>query len=218
MKTIAFDIETIADPAMIEFLPEVSPDSRLKDAGKIEADIAAKKKKQIAEMGLDPMTSIICCIGWATTDADGKPMAGSILLKNNDEKELLFTWWDYCANGFDQFVSFNGRAFDLRHILLHGMAHGVRPSVNIDKGRYNKGNHVDMRLVLAGEDKFAHGKLGYFSQKFLGRSSKDGGLEGSKVQEYWDMALYDDIAKYCQEDCRDTYDLWVMAEAAGLLE
>jgi len=211
LKTIAFDIETIADPAMIQFLPEVSPDSRLKDAGKVEADIAAKKKKQISEMGLDPMTSIICCIGWATEEE-----AGSFMLIGNDEKELLLAWWEH-AKDFEKFISFNGRSFDLRHILLHGMAHGIRPSVNIDKGRYNKGNHIDLRQILAGEDKFAHGKLDFFAQKFLGKKKTEG-IDGSMVQSFWDMALYDDIANYCQDDCRLTYDLFKMAETAGLLE
>lgn len=211
MKTIAFDIETIADPAMIPFLPEVEANKTLKDPVKIDADISAKKKAQIAGMGLDPMTSIICCIGWATADD-----TGAFMLTGNDEKELLLAWWEH-AKDFERFISFNGRSFDLRHILLHGMAHGVRPSVNIDKGRYNKGNHIDLRQVLAGEDKFAHGRLDFFGKKFL-KTGKTEGIDGSKVQEFWDMGLYDDIAGYCQGDCRITYDLWVMAETAGLLE
>ncbi|MGB5217366.1 MAG: ribonuclease H-like domain-containing protein [Smithella sp.] len=214
MKTIAFDIETIADPAMIQFLPEVEVNKGLKDPVKIEADIATKRKKQIEDMGLNPMTNIICCIGWANEkEADAKVISPNL----SDEKELLMWWWDI-ASKYDRFVTFNGRNFDLRAILLHGMLHGVRPSVNIDKGKYNRGNHIDMRPILAGDNKFAKGELEYFAQKFLGRSKGDG-INGSMIQRYWEMALYDDIAKYCADgDCRITYDLWVMAESAGLLE
>jgi DNA polymerase elongation subunit (family B) len=215
MKIIAFDIETIADKTTISSLPEPEANKTLKDPVKIAADIAEKKKKQVAEMGLNPMTSLICCIGWASSE--GEPE--SHLLKDEtsaSEKELLEQWWEI-AKDFDHFVTFNGRSFDLRHILLHGMAHGVRPSVNIDKGRYNRGNHTDLRQVLAGEDKFASGQLDSFARKFLG-AGKTEGIDGAKVQEYWDMQLYEDIGKYCENDCRITFDLYLKAEAAGLLE
>jgi DNA polymerase elongation subunit (family B) len=214
MKIIAFDIETIADKTMVSSLPEPEPNKTLKDPVKVAADIAEKKKKQVAEMGLNPMTSLICCIGWAT-ETETK----SVFLKDEtpeSEKELLEVWWSV-AYGYDHFITFNGRNFDLRHILLHGMAHGVRPSVNIDKGRYNRGNHTDLRQVLAGEDKFAVGQLDSFARKFLG-IGKNEGIDGAKVQEYWDMQLYEDIAKYCENDCNITYQLYLKSEAAGLLE
>lgn len=216
MKIIAFDIETIADKTMIPSLPEPEANKTLKDPVKVAADIAEKKKKQIEEMGLNPMTSLICCIGWAT---EKESESGYFMLAEEtyeSEKELLEAWWDRVKD-VDHFISFNGRAFDLRHILLHSMAYGVRPSVNIDKGRYNRGNHTDLRQVLAGEDRFASGQLNSFARKFLG-IGKTEGIDGAKVQEYWDMGLYEDIGKYCEQDCRITYDLYLKAEAAGLLE
>ena len=213
-KVICFDIETIAEKSMIPFLPEPEANKTLKDPVKITADITEKKKKQIEEMGLNPMTSMICCIGWMTDAGPGHIMlAGE---SPEQEKDLLLAWWE-AAKDYDHFVTFNGRSFDLRHILLHGMAYGVRPSVNIDKGRYNRGNHVDMRLVLSGEDKFASGTLDFYARKFLGQGKPEG-MEGSKVAEYWEMGLYEDIGKYCESDCENAYRLYLMAETAGLLE
>ena len=42
LKTVAFDLETIANPAMIDHLPPIEPNPRLKDPEKIRDDIAEK--------------------------------------------------------------------------------------------------------------------------------------------------------------------------------
>lgn len=216
-KIIAIDLETIADPTMIPILPEVSPAKNLKDPAKIEADIEAKKKKQIMEMGLSPMVNMICCAGWY--DSNGE--AGAVMLAEatpEAEKNLLIEFWDILS-GYEHFVTFNGRAFDLRCMLLHGIGHGIRPSVNIDKGRYNRpgSNHTDLRGILAGEDMFAKGKLDFFAKKFLG-DHKTEEINGELVQGYWDMGLADDIRDYCVQDCSLTYRLFEKVKTAGLLE
>jgi predicted PolB exonuclease-like 3'-5' exonuclease len=219
-KVIAFDIETIADRSMVPILPEVVAAGNLKDPAKIAADIEAKKQRQLLDMGLDPLTNIICVFGWA----DGEN-SGTIILPTNEngvdnEKALLLQAWDILGH-YDHFITFNGRSFDLRCLLLHGITHQVRPSVSIDAGRYNRpgGNHTDLRSILAGEGPFAKGKLDFFARKFLGADSgKTEGIDGSLVQSYWDMGLIDDVAAYCQHDAEITYQLWLRCEAAGLIE
>lgn len=211
-RILAFDLETIADPEMLKKLPPVKVNGSLKDLAKIEVDLIKKEKKQIEEMGLSPMTSLICAAGWY----DGET-AGCIMLKDEaSEKELLEEWWSIAEN-YDHFVTFNGRPFDMRHIMIHGMKHGVRPSVAIDRGRGNKGNHTDLRQILAGDDKFAPGKLDFFAQAFLD-DHKTEGIDGIAVQAYWDLGQHDDIATYCKQDCVLTYDLYVLADKCGLLE
>lgn len=215
-KVAAFDLETIADKAMLSLLPDVTANGTLKDPVKIAADVAAKKKKQVEEMGLNPLMNRICCAGWC--DANGPHHI--MLAEETDaaEKALLETWWEVAA-GYDHFTTFNGRAFDMRCLMLHGMALGVRASVAIDRGRYNRAgsNHTDLRPILAGDDQFAKGKLDFFAKKFLG-DQKTEGIDGALVQDYWDMQLYDEIGQYCRHDCELTYQLYLKAEAAGLLE
>ncbi|MBI9090750.1 MAG: ribonuclease H-like domain-containing protein [Desulfobacterium sp.] len=213
-KVIAFDLETIADKTMISILPEVKVNGSLKDPVKIAADIQKKTDKQIQEMGLSPMMNMICCAGWC--DENGP---GNILLKEESpeaEKALLEEFWDLLSK-YDHFVTFNGRAFDLRCMHLHGVTHGIRPSVAIDKGRYNNGNHTDLRLILAGDDKFVPGKLDFFAQKFLGEQKTEG-IDGAMVNDYWNMGLVEDIATYCEQDCQLAYDLFLKCELAGLTE
>ena len=214
MKAIAFDLETIADRTMMGILPEIKPSGRLTDPAKIAADIEEKKNKQIADMGLDPMMNMICCAGWCSERGSG---CLSIETDTHEaEKKLLIDFWDLLSE-YDYFITFNGRSFDLRCMLLHGITHGIRPSVNIDKGRYNKGNHSDLRLILAGDNQFAKGKLDFFAQKYLG-DQKTKGIDGEMVQSYFDMGLYEDIAEYCRKDAELTYQLYQKVEAAGLLE
>jgi len=213
-KVVAFDLETIADRAMMDILPEVKPNGTLKDPVKVAADIENKKKKQIAEMGLSPAMNMICCAGWC--DENGP---GSLSLEKDDyatEKKLLVDFWEILS-GYDHFVTFNGRSFDLRCMHLHGITHGIRPAVNIDKGKYNNGNHTDLRLILAGTDQFASGKLDFFCKKYLG-DHKTEGIDGEQVQSFFDMDLHEDIAEYCRKDCELTYRLYQKVEIAGLLE
>lgn len=214
-RIIAIDLETIADPAMIAILPDVKPSGTLKDPAKIEADIQAKKKKQIEDMGLSPLYNLICCAGYH--DSDGKK--GSIILEDETkEKDLLLDFWDVLSH-YDHFVTFNGRGFDLKCMYFHGISYGIMPSVNIDRGRYNRSgsNHTDLRGILAGEDAFATGKLDFFCKKYLG-DHKTEGIDGALVQGYWDMGLKEDIATYCEKDCELTMRLFEKVKIAGLLE
>jgi len=213
-KIIAFDLETIADKQMIGLLPEVTAKGNLKDPAKIAADIQEKSDKQIKDMGLSPMMNMICCAGWC--DENGP---GDILLADESyagEKDMLEQFWEVLSK-YDHFVTYNGRSFDLPCMYLHGITHGIRPAVSIDRGRYNRGNHTDLRQILAGEDRFAPGKLDFFAKKFLG-AQKTEGIDGAMVQDYWNMGLYEDISKYCRQDCQITYDLFLKCEIAGLIE
>lgn len=214
-KVIAFDLETIANKALVKDLPEIKPNGRLKDPAKIKADIEEKTKKQIADMGKSPLYNIICCAGWVDYNGD----SGAFLLEDETpeaEKDLLIKFWEKLS-GYDHFVGFNSRSFDLRCMLLHGMKHVIRPGVNIDKGRYNRGNHTDLRQVLAGEDRFAPGKLDSFARIYI-ETKKTEGIDGGMVQDYWDMGLHNDIMVYCIDDCVLTMGLFGLAHAAGLLE
>lgn len=209
IKSVVFDLETIRDDTMIPFLPPAKI-GNLKDPKKIKI----KQDEQISKMGLNPMLNLICCAGWC--DENGP---NSILIENAtlaEEKELLLLFWDKLSK-YDQFVTFNGRSFDIRCMLLHGITHGIRPSVKIDSWRYNRGNHIDMRLILSGDDKFAPGKLDFFCKKFLGEGKMEG-IDGAMVQDYWDNGLGDDIAEYNRDEVEKMWDLFLKIKQAGLIE
>ncbi len=189
-------------------------DAMKNSASAINFDISKQKKDQIKKMGLDPMLNMICCAGYCSDDGPGSIMLADETAES--ESRLIEKFW-VVASQYDHFVTFNGRPFDFRCLHLHGTKHNIMPSINIDKGKYNRGNHTDLRQVFYGSDTFAKGKLEFIAQHFLGRGKTEG-IDGAMVQDYWDIGLHDDIEKYCEEDCQITYDLYKVAEAGGLLE
>lgn len=212
-KVVAFDLESIADPTCLAFLPEVKAKGNLKNPELIEKDIKEKQDKQIAEMGLNPLMNLICCAGWC--DENGPQSIFIDKATHEAEKELLIKFWDVLAQ-YDTFVTFNGRSFDLRCMHLHGITHGIRPAVDIDKGRYNHGNHVDMREILAGPGPFVKGQLTFFTRKYVGQSKFDW-ISGEKVQSFWDLGLIEDIVEYNEDETGLMFRLYKKIEIAGLL-
>lgn len=204
-KVIAFDIETIADRSVISDLSPLDVKiGNLKDQAKIAAKKKAAEDERIKKLGLDPFTNLICAFGWC----DGND-SGCILLKNETqeaEKLLLEDIWEL-LHGYDHFVSFNGAEFDVKIINLHSLFQKVRPSVHIDTRKYQIRNHTDVRAVLTGWDKFAPGKLDFFLKRCLGRSKPED-IDGSMVQDFWDLGMTEEIGQYCEGDARDTWDLY----------
>jgi len=196
---VAFDVETIADPSCLAIMPEIKRRTDWVDQKKIKTDIKNKKSKQLKEMGLEPMTNLICCISFY--DSEIQPQSISIKEPTlKAEKVLIEKAWETLER-YDHFVTFNGRTFDLRCLHLHGIGHGIRPTVNIDKGKYNRAgsNHTDLRPIFAGPNDFAKGKLDFFCKKFLGVGKLEG-IDGAMVQDYFDNGLISDIIDYCEDD------------------
>lgn len=208
-----------------ENIPKRSQTSKIQKIPKLEMDIKsiiagdasvmeAAHKKRIKEMGMTPSMNMICCASFSNGD-----QVKSFLLEEESreaERDLLLKCWEYMRD-FEVFTGFNSRTFDLRAMLLHGAREGITPSVNIDKGRYNRGNHIDLRQVFTGSDQFASGKLEYFLNYFRG-TGKTEGMDGELVQDFWDVGLKDDIRIYCENDADETHGLYVVADIGGLLE
>ena len=212
MKSIAFDFETIADKSIISLLPEIEPDSRLKDPVKIAQNIKNKEVKRVQELGLNPATSLICCFGWH----DGEKSGHIMLADEENEKALIEATWEKLSE-YDHFISFNGINFDIPTLKMHSLKNRVRPAVNISTKRYDtKGNHADVRMILANWDNFQSGKLDFYAKMLLGSQGKDD-MSGDQVQDYWDMEMYDEIGSYCEEDCRMTWDIWTLVQKYYLL-
>lgn len=205
MKTLTFDLETIANPKVIELLPPVQAKKTLKDPEKIAADIAEKRGKRLEELGLDKTTCLICCI--SMMDAD-KSKPWHLLLDPDtlDEKTLLSEFWKI-AHGYDRFVSFNGIPFDVPILTFRSMVSSVQPSVTISTQKYRITNHVDLRMILGDWDKYAKGTLDFFC-KILGLEGKTEGLDGSFVQDMWDCGAYEEIGDYADQDVLATAKLY----------
>lgn len=125
------------------------------------------------------------------------------------EAELLGRFWKAAAF-YDQFITFNGRSFDVPYLMTRSAVHKIRPSKNLMANRYWD-NHIDL-----------YDRLGFFGavprlmslhmwcQAFGIRSSKvnDNGIKGHEVPKFFAEGRYDEIARYCFDDIRATAELF----------
>ena len=210
-RTIVFDLETIADKSVIQFLPEIEQNKGMTDPVKIKNDIAKKEAQQLEKMGVNPPTLMICCFGFWY---DGK--ADYFMLENEQsEKDLLSKAWDLLAL-FNHFVTFNGNTFDVPALYFRSLKHKVRPSVQIKTNKYKIENHVDVRTVLTSGDTYAKGKLPFWYRIATGKALGPD-IEGSEVQQYWDNKRHTEIANHCMQDCKMTAELYKLIKSYYLI-
>jgi len=205
MRSIIMDIETIANPAILPFLPPVEAKGTLKDPEKIAADIAEKKQKQIETLGLDKTTSLICCV--TTLDVDeGEPQSIMLNPDTLDEKALLEKFWEV-VHPYERYVTFNGNSFDIPVLTFRSMINRVQPSVQISTQKYRITNHIDVRAILGNWDTYAKGTLDFYSKIILGESKADD-VDGSFIQSLWDCACFEEIAEYNRKECLSLREIY----------
>ena len=197
---IAFDIETVGNKEVLEIdgiLPEFKAASNVKDPAKIEAQKEAKKKKFMAELGLDSNFGKIVCIGFANDEIEHT-------FTGDDERALLGQAWAMLED-YDEIVGFNSKNFDLPWLLRRSWYCGVEPTNKYDLLPYRTQNHYDLRLLLSHGNRMAKGKLWQFVKIKLGIDIFG---EGSEVQAMYDAGKFDEIAEHCLDDVKATWKLF----------
>ncbi|NIQ03121.1 MAG: hypothetical protein GWM98_24345, partial [Nitrospinaceae bacterium] len=58
-----------------------------------------------------------------------------ITFRQRTEREMLEGFWEG-AKEYDEFVSFNGRSFDVPFMMTRSAIHGVKPSKDLMSNRY----------------------------------------------------------------------------------
>ena len=199
-KIASFDLETIADPSCIPFLPEITKAQGKPGGEAWTRNIAVKQAEQVSKMGLNANQNLICCFGWC--DESG---SNHIMLEDEQsEKQLIEAMWEVLSR-YDFFISFNGIWFDVPIINLHSMKNRVRIPVKISTRKYTIENHLDCYCVLSNWEK-KPGKMDYYTQ-WLGIGKGKQGTDGSMVQEMWDLGEHAEIGAYCESDCVQTYEM-----------
>ena len=201
-KICAYDIETIGRPVSDEIINKLCKTGNLKDSAKIAAKQAEFKNK----LGAEPLTAMPCCGGWYARNDD----CGYIKLgaeSNSAERMFLREYWAKLAE-YDLLIGFNSISFDSRILLFRSAVHGIEIPFHVDRKRYSiTGNHIDLRSVLTDWNTFEAGTLDFFLDMF-GLEGKSKGIDGSMVQEMWNIGKYDEIGEHCVQDCRMTFELF----------
>ncbi len=213
MSRIVFDIETVG----VEFasLDEQAQEYLLKAARTPE-----ERELVPEQLSFSPLTGSIVAIAMANPDTGN----GAVYYQSPDtrqkdftedgvtyvagtEAEILKQFWS-TISFYDQFVTFNGRAFDCPYLMVRSAIHKIKPSKNLVPYRYGD-EHIDLydRLGFFGAVRRTM-SLHMWCQAFGIRSSKSGGITGHEVPEYFRAQRYQEIARYCYDDIRATAELF----------
>lgn len=229
-ETLILDIETIGED-FDSFDTETQKNlTRFIRADEEDEEAYEKELSAIkGEMPLSPLTGEIVSLGLldyhkkrglVLYQAPGKTpedvVEGEITYRAMDEKKMLQVFWKMALE-YDQFITFNGRSFDIPFLLLRSVAHKVRPTKDLMRGRYlyqqaAHAAHIDLY------DQFSFygavrkkGSMHLHTRAFGIESPKAGGVDGGDVGGLFREGKYLDIAKYNGRDLFATsalFDLW----------
>ena len=215
MSKLVFDIETIGED--FDTLDETTQGALTYWIEK-QTQTQAEADKQFAEvksnLGFSPLTGQIVAIGVYDVEKDkgavyfqapGAEISDgeedNIKFRVLNEKEMLEQFWNLTQK-YDEFVSFNGRTFDVPFLLIRSAIHGIRPTKNLMANRYlssqpKNAKHIDLldQLTFYGAVR-RRGSLHLFTRAFGIESPKAAGITGDQVGQLFQEKKFLDIAKY----------------------
>lgn len=215
MSKLIFDIETVGED--FDKLDETTQEVLTKwikkeSANEIEYKEALKDLKQ--GLGFSPLTGEIVAIGVLDYEKDKGAVyfqspetklketeENGIKYKPMTEKEMLESFWNGAKN-YQEFVSFNGRGFDVPFLMVRSAIHNIRPTKDLMSNRYLNSQkydskHIDLldQLTFYGAV-WKKGNLHLWSRAFNIESPKAQGITGDDVGKLFKEKKYFEIAKY----------------------
>jgi hypothetical protein len=213
IETVGSDFESLSD-SQKEFL--LRPVEQEKDP-QTKSEMVEETKRYLS---LYPLTAKIVAIGLLSTEKEKSMVLYEggkdddwiveekvIKYKPLTEIEMLKYFWKY-AEKAEKVISFNGRNFDLPFIMIRSAINGIKPSKNLIRNRYDASQHIDLleQFTFYGITKKFN--LDFYCNAFGIISPKSKGITGMEVRELYRAGRIKDIAIYCGEDVRATYELY----------
>ncbi len=185
------------------------------------------KLKDLKEgLGFSPLTGEIAAVGVYDTAADRGVVyfqapnreareysQENFTFKPQTEAEMLANFWQG-ARAYGEFVSFNGRSFDVPFLMLRSAIHKIRPSVDLMSNRYlgsqpQSAKHIDLydQFSFYGAAR-RKGSLHLYCNAFGINSPKARGVSGDEVARLFKERKYEEIAEYNSWDLIATAELY----------
>lgn len=231
MNALIIDIETIGDN--FDDYNQETKDALTHWVDREERDEDGREfaLKNIKEgLGLSPLTGQIVAIGVLDYEKNLKVVyfqdptkelqefeEGNTKYKPMDEKKMLQSFWSGIV-GYKEFVTFNGRSFDVPYLMIRSAKHGIRPSKNMLSNRYINNQIYDAKHIdLIDQLSFygalpRRGNLHMWCRLFGIKSPKTEGVTGGDVNKLFMDGKTVDIAKYNARDLDATkqlYNYWL---------
>ena len=224
---LVFDIETIGED--FDILDGTTQEVLTRWIKK-ESESENDYEKALADLknglGFSPLTGQIVAIGVYDVEKnkgavyfqapDGNVQdceEDNIKFRPLGEKEMLAQFWNL-AEKYDEFVSFNGRGFDVPFLMVRSAIYGIRPTKNLMANRYTSSQpknarHIDLldQFTFYGSVR-RKGNLHLWSRAFGIKSPKEEGITGDDVGMLFREKRFLDIARYNVGDLRATKALF----------
>lgn len=224
---LVFDIETIGED--FDSLDQTTQEVLtrwLKKESTDEEEYRAGLEELKSGLGFSALTGEIVTIGvldvelnkgavyYQSPDKNAEDFEeDGIRFKAMSEKEMLEKFWEG-AKKYQQFITFNGRAFDVPFLMMRSAVYQIRPSINLMPPRYSSTSaHIDLldQLTFYGAVR-KKGNLHLWARTFGIKSPKDKGVTGEDVGGLFRDGKYLEIAKYNVGDLRATRELYLIWE------
>lgn len=195
----SFDIETIRNSSMVEYLPEPEAPGNIKDPVKIAAAIADKKEKMVNEMALSPLWGRVC--SFVMFNGDGEASDFLKAESDSDERDLISKILSNLVVGGQQvntFVTWNGVNFDFpfvykRAAILQVSIPSGCPGLSYWVKRYQHTVHIDLMQEFAGWNNKETDSLDNAGRAFYheGKSDRDYSLFPKLIKDGMGEAILD---------------------------
>lgn len=227
MKTIIFDIETAGeDFDQMDKTTQKLLTRYIKEEAVDENEYNKKLEDIKEELVFSPLTSRIVAVGVLNNDDNqGAVYYQSPEEKQNDfeedglkykamgEAEILENFWRVAEHA-GEFISFNGRGFDVPFLMIRSAIHKIRPSKDLMSNRYLNiqkfsAKHIDLmdQLTFYGAV-WKRPSLHLACRAFGIKSPKEDGVNGDDVTRLFKEKKYLDIARYNARDLFSTRELF----------
>jgi 3'-5' exonuclease len=226
--SLIFDIETVGDN--FDELDEATKSNLTRwikrEAGDNNDRHNALLKDLKEGLGFSPLTGQIAVIGifdsgrnqgvvyYQAPDANDKETREeNFVFKPRTEKEMLANFWQG-AKQYSEFVSFNGRSFDVPFLVTRSAVHKIKPTIDLMSNRYLSSQKANARHIdLLDQFSFygalrRRGSLHLYCRAFSIKSPKASGITGDDVSRLFKEKKYKEIAEYNSWDLIATWELY----------
>ena len=213
MSHVVLDIETVGFP--VESFDEIQQKYLLKFAG-TDAD----RTEAIQKLSLYPTTAQIIAVGMLNPETNrGKILFQSdelldyysddelVHFKSGNEKDILEQFWLDIGH-YDQFVTFNGRAFDCPFLMMRSAILQIQPTRNLMPYRYDASVHCDLLEQFTFYGALRKFNLDFYCKSFGIESPKMQGVTGLDMKVLNEEKRYREIAEYNLRDLKATAELF----------